>query len=119
MPDVPTTQTLMERLGRIFNDMTQLKIVTVVGQVNVTVAENNERSRTTVDTTGVKDLKGMVTIIDLLDGDITNIIDPSVETSDTLRSFHATQVEKSQAIIASNVSAVIELAKAIKSNLAT
>ena len=55
--------------------------------------------------------KIMSSKIDLLQGDITNVIDPAFVTGElqTLRSFHETQVVKGEQIVRDNLKALREL----------
>jgi hypothetical protein len=108
----------IETLERIFNELSELKVVTAVGPVKVTLTTGADgRTKTTVETGNAAIEQGIVTIFDLVDGDVTNVVSPELEGNAALRSFHTEQVEKSQAVLKGNITAMIELGKAIAAEI--
>jgi hypothetical protein len=84
--------------------------------VAVTLANEGGATKTTVTTTdAVKD--ALVTIIDLTDGDVVNVISPSLKDDEGLRAFHTAQVEKSLTVLPENLRAMFDLGKVLYNEL--
>lgn len=109
---------LIDRLERIFNELSELKVITAVGPVKVALTTDADgHTKTAVDTGNAAIEQGIVTIFDLIDGDVTNVVSPELEGNAELRAFHTAQVEKSQAVLKGNISAMIELGKTIAAEM--
>ncbi|MBV8457581.1 MAG: hypothetical protein JO122_13310 [Acetobacteraceae bacterium] len=101
----------LQKLEHALEDIVTLKVVTVIGQVNVTGAGSKAN---------VAILSGTIpeaasTEIDLLTGDITNTFSPGFAAlaNGEIRNFHQSQVEKSQNIVTGNLAEVQKLAIAL------
>jgi len=101
-------------LERVFGELTEVKVVTAVGTMAITLPEENGRTKTRFDPDSAPIADAIVTIFDLVDGDVTHVISPALKDDESLRSFHAQQVEKSIAVLAENIKALVGLGKAIK-----
>jgi hypothetical protein len=98
-------EALLEEIKNAVAEFKTLEIVTVVGTV--------------IPGESVKDLsfkfdknsKTILTRIDILDGDITTVIDEAYVTGDyqSLREFHAQREEKGYSIVRNNIAAIREL----------
>lgn len=98
-------ESLLEEIKKAVAEFKTLEIVTVVGTV--------------IPGESVKDLsfkfdknsKTILTRIDILDGDITTVIDEAYVTGDyqSLREFHAQREEKGYSIVRNNIAAIREL----------
>jgi hypothetical protein len=101
-------------IAKIFDGLVHATIVTAVGDVAVTITSG--RSEPEIDTP--KPItKAIVTIVDLIDGDITNVVSPELLDDTALRAFHTQQVEASLKVLPDNVRSLAELAKSLLGEL--
>lgn len=101
---------IKDKLVRMFDELVQIKVITVIG--NVTVTLPSERGgRPAVDTDNAPLNDAIVTIFNLIDGDVTNVLAPALKDDQAVRDFHATQVEKSMAVLPSNIAALVAFGK--------
>lgn len=105
--------TFLTNLKEAFEDLKDLKIITVIGPMEVGIGENQE---ITYESPANGSAKLMVTRIDLIDGDVINIVDPAFVNGDlqNIREFHNEQVQKGNDIIVRNIDAIISLAEKIR-----
>lgn len=106
---------ILGKLQRMFEEAIELKVVTAVGPVNVTLSHSDAGSATKTEVdNGPNQLQdAIVTIFNMLDGDVTNVISPSLKDDQALRDFHAAQVEKSLTVIPQNMRALFDFGKAL------
>ena len=104
-----TGQSILQRLTSIFDELTEIKVVTAVENVSVRLTQKGSRTKTEFDPGGEPITRAIVTIFDLIDGDVTNIISPELKDDEAIRSFHAMQVEKSLVVLPDNVNALVKL----------
>jgi hypothetical protein len=92
---------LLERIEKALNNLVTMRIVTAVGTVTVSVAEDG----TMTEKHAVANARGMVTEIDLIQGDIRTYVDPAFVNGDyqSLRAFHAEREKEGAAIIQQNL----------------
>ncbi len=106
-------KTIADRLESVFNGMVELKVVTAVGPVALSFPEAEGRTLTRIDTEAAPITDAIVTIFDMVDGDVTNVISPNLRDDEGLRAFHAIQVEKSLTVLPANLRALLEFGKAL------
>lgn len=105
VPGVPPAQGgargFLQQLEQALAQLGTLRIVTVIGDVDVTGAA----LATAVAVRPNAPAEAASTEIDLLDGRITNILSPGFSAlgGGSVQAFHQTQVEKSSAIVATNL----------------
>jgi len=106
---------ILGKLQRMFEEAIELKVVTAVGPVNVTLSHSTAGSATKTEVdNGPNQLQdAIVTIFNMLDGDVTNVISPSLKDDQSIRDFHAAQVEKSLTVIPQNMRALFDFGKAL------
>ena len=104
---------IIERLESIFNGMAELKVITAVGPVTLTFPEESGRTVTRIDTDRTPITDAIVTIFDMVDGDVTNLISPNLKDDESLRTFHALQVEKSLTVLPGNIKALVDLGRSL------
>ena len=109
-------QGIIDTLQSMFQGLTEVKVVTILGQTPVTITKHENRT-TTDFTAPAGDADAFITIFNLVDGDATNVVSPAVLENQTLREFHSAQVEKSLATLPANISALVDLGKAILDEL--
>ena len=100
-------------LERVFGELTQVKVVTAVGTLAITLPEEDGRTKTRFDPEAMPIADAIVTIFDLIDGDVTHVISPGLKDDESIRSFHAQQVEKSLTVLSDNIKALVELGRSI------
>ncbi len=112
MPDVATDQGIGDKLRTIFNGLTEVKVVTIVQDINLDVSVGSGRTTATFKPFD-QQVPALITIFNMIDGDVINVIAPSLEDNLTLRAFHTAQVEKSLAALPANIEALVAFGKAI------
>jgi hypothetical protein len=106
-------QSILQRLGNIFDELTEIKVITAVENVTVRLTQKGTRTKTEFDPGAEPITRAIVTIFDLIDGDVTNVISPELKDDEAIRSFHASQVEKSLAVLPANVAAILQFGRAL------
>lgn len=113
MPEVVAEKNIGEKLWEVFNGLTEVRVFTIVDDVPVGVAVENKRTTASFQPSDPK-TSALITIFNLIDGDVINVIAPSLADNTELRAFHATQVDKSLAVLPANIDALVKLGKAIR-----
>jgi hypothetical protein len=109
-------QGIVEKLRKMFDELVEVRVITVVGNVNVALPVGGG-GRATVDTGQLPMTDALVTIFNMIDGDVTNVIAPALKDDAALRSFHVTQVDKSMAVLPANIAMLIDFGKALLNDL--
>ncbi|MFF5295911.1 hypothetical protein [Paractinoplanes globisporus] len=99
-------------ITRIFAEMTEIKVVTAVGKVEIVFEESGGRTKTKINTPDPP-TDVLITIFDLVDGDVTNVISPGLQDNQALRDFHLQQVERSVRVLPEHFKALIDAAETI------
>ncbi len=94
---------LITKLEGALNELINLKIVTAVGAITGTGKE--------LDIDWTQNPKVMLTKIDMIQGDITTVIDPIFVTGEykELRQFHAEREKQGLTTVRDNIKAIEEL----------
>ena len=105
---MPQEPTLIEKLQDALARLHRLEIVTVVGPVVCDSKRAGAERFSLPDGPGAKVMR---TTIDLLQGDITTLIDPAFATGElqALREYHGARERQGAQIIRDNVQALLEL----------
>lgn len=107
-----TSESIKRTLVTAFNRLVQVKVVTIVSKTELDVRNANDR--TSADLTPFnKEVDALVTVVNLIDGDVINVIAPGLKDDAEMRAFHTAQVEKSMAVLPANIEAMVNLGKAI------
>ncbi|MGH9277664.1 MAG: hypothetical protein ACRD12_06100 [Acidimicrobiales bacterium] len=104
---------ILQRLTAIFEELTEIKVVTAVENVTVRLTQKDNRTKTEFDPGAEPITKAIVTIFDLVDGDVTNVISPELKDDEAIRAFHAQQVQTSLAVLPDNLNAILKLGQAL------
>jgi len=113
VPEVVAEKNIGEKLWEVFNGLTEVRVFTIVDDVPVGVATDGKRTTATF-TPADPETSALITIFNLIDGDVINVIAPSLADNTELRAFHASQVDKSLAVLPANIDALVKLGKAIR-----
>ena len=112
VPDVATDQGIGDKLRTIFNGLTEVKVVTIVQDVALDVSAGHGRTTASFKPFD-QQVPALVTIFNMIDGDVINVVAPSLEDNAALRAFHTAQVETSLAVLPANVEALVSFGRAI------
>ncbi|XVV08495.1 hypothetical protein ACQP2X_27000 [Actinoplanes sp. CA-131856] len=96
----------------MFNELTEVKVITAVGKVEVVLEEREGRTATVVKTPEPP-TEALVTIFDLGDGDVTNVISPELRDDQALREYHLQQVDRSIQVLPAHFKTLIDAAETI------
>jgi hypothetical protein len=107
-------ETFLDKVKAGLEDLREVKVVTLVGTIGVTIATTDDGRTTT--TLGAKDMTvdAIVTVVDVLDGDVTTVIAPDLLANAELRALHAAQVTSSLAVLPGHLKELVELAKSLR-----
>jgi len=111
-PEPADGKSIKDTLGRIFNGLVEVKVVTILENVDLEMATGDGRTVATLKPFN-KEVQALVTIFNLIDGDVVNVISPDLQGNTELRAFHTAQVDKSMAVLPANIAALVQLGKAI------
>jgi hypothetical protein len=101
---------IKDRLVRMFNELVHVRVITVVGDAKVSLPTAGG-GKAIVDTDEKPLDQALVTVFNLIDGDVTNIVAPSLKDDQAIRAFHSAQVEKSMAVLPANVATLVDFGK--------
>ncbi|MCP4359083.1 MAG: hypothetical protein GY796_13795 [Chloroflexi bacterium] len=106
---------LYDKIENAVRDLTTLKVVTAVGDVNISqssVTENGETRQTRSE--NYQNSKAILSTIDLIDGDIMTVMDEVFATDDqytAIRDEHLERIKEAQAIVDKNVKTLLTMVK--------
>jgi hypothetical protein len=105
-------ESFLTRAKNALNDLAEVKVVTAVGALPIKVTTKGDATETTM---GTKELAGdaIVTIVKLLDGDVTTVIAPDLVANAELRALHTAQVAESLKVLPANLKALVDIAKSL------
>lgn len=109
---VEGAQSFLDKVGRALADLTEVMVVTAVGELNVTVESRGKASETTVDKTTIAG-NSIVTIVKLLDGDVTTVIADALRSDAELRALHTAQVAESLKVIPEHLNTLVDIARSL------
>jgi len=103
-------ETFLDKVSSAFSDLVEVKVVTAVGDLPVTIDTEGD---STVTTLGKVTLEqgALVTVVKLLDGDVTTVVPESLVGNAEVRAMHAAQVEASLGVIPDHLKTLVELAE--------
>ncbi len=103
---------LIEKIKQALRNLVTLEIITAVGGIK----KDGEKAVPDID---FQTDKAMLTRINLLQGDITTVVNESFATGPyaALRDYHEAKVKEGYAIIEKNIAALERLARLAKSEL--
>jgi|SRR3954452_2960409 len=97
-----------KKVEHAVGDLLEVKVVTAVGNVDVTMATTGDSTSTKV-ATPEKLNNAIVTIVKLLDGDVTTVIAEDLVGNADLRALHTAQVAASLAVLPANLRELVEI----------
>ena len=114
MSNVETAQAedFLTKARNALNDLAEVKVVTLVGNLPITITTKGDSTETRLDASEIRD-DAVVTIVKLLDGDVTTVIAPSLVANAEVRALHSAQLTASLEVLPRNLKALIEAAKSL------
>jgi hypothetical protein len=103
-------QGFLDKLQNAFKDLVEVKVVTIVGDVPVTITTEGDSTKTTIGDKAVEG-KALITVVKLLDGDVTTAVPEEHLGNAELRAMHAQQVARSLEVIPRNLNMLVDMAK--------
>ncbi len=112
-PAAPSQEALLGRLMTAINNALELEIVTAVSDFSI---DHFDDPKNALEVKLGKKPTGYVTSINLLTGDIRNVISPDYAAGQNkeLREYHTTQVALAREIVANNLKMIGELAEKLR-----
>lgn len=98
-----------DKIKAIVNGLIEVKVVTVVADATITIVDDDGRTRVAVDHPKAK-ADALVTTINLIDGDVLNVIAPALQDDIALRTFHSAQVAIAAEVLPDNIDALLGFA---------
>ena len=108
---------LYEKIENAVSDLTTLKVITAVGDVDVSqTAVVQEGEKQVIRGETYQNAKAILSTIDLIDGDISTVMD-EVFVNDPgytgIRDDHLHRVQDAQAIVDKNIKTLLEMVKTV------
>jgi hypothetical protein len=102
---------VLEQIRKALTSLVTFRVTTIVGQVSATL---DDATLKTSITSGAN-VQVMQSAINLINGDITTVIDPAYVSGEltALRTFHENQVARGHDIVVGNFTAMVTLAREI------
>ncbi len=97
-------------LKRMFENLIHVRVITVVGKATVTLPADGEGPAAVATGNDPLD-NALITIFNLVEGDVTNVIAPELKDDQAVRDFHSAQVEKSMNVLPSNIATLMSFGK--------
>ena len=111
-PGPDQAESFLQKVRDGLDDLLEVKVVTLVGNLGVTITTEGKATTTTLTSTTVTD-EAIVTVVKLLDGDVTTVIPPALLANAELRALHAAQVASSLDVLPRHVRELVDVAKAL------
>jgi hypothetical protein len=105
-------ESFLDRVEQALADLTEVIVVTAVADLNVTIKPSGKTFDTTIDETALRG-NSIVTIVKLLDGDVTTVVAEALRSDAELRAQHAAQVTESLRVIPEHLKTLVEIAKSL------
>jgi len=112
MSDDATKRDFGDKLRKIFDGLIEVRVFTILHDITVDISTVDDKTRASVGPIA-EQVPALITIFNLVDGDVINVIAPSLQENAELRAFHTAQVDKSLAVLPRNIEAMVTLGKAI------
>jgi hypothetical protein len=111
-PGESRSKGFLDRVAAELADLTEVKVVTIVGDVKVTVepTSGGTTTETTIERTTVE--KGsIISIFKVIDGDVTTIISPDVVGNADLLAKHEAQLQTSLKVLPDHLKTLVDIVK--------
>lgn len=100
----------LDNLKNGFKDLVEVKVVTIVGDIPVTVTTDGDSTKTTIGGATLES-GALVTVVKLLDGDVTTVIPEHLVGNTEARAMHSEQVARSLEVIPRHLNTLVEMAE--------
>lgn len=103
----------LDRARNALKDFVEVKVVTLVANVPIKFTTTGGSTETSLGESDTPD-NAIVTIVKLLDGDVTTVIAEDLLANAELRALHTAQVAASLEVLPRNLKALVDIAKSLK-----
>ena len=107
-----TAQSFFTKAKQALNDLLEVKVVTLVANIDVIVETEGDSTRTTIASKQVSD-NAIVTIFKLVDGDVTTVISEALLANAEARALHSAQVADSLEVLPRNLKLLVGIAESL------
>jgi hypothetical protein len=108
--DGEDAETFLDKVGNAFKDLVEVKVVTAVGDLPVTIETVGDSTTTTLGKATLA-TGSIVTVVKLLDGDVTTVVPEALVGNAEVREMLAAQVAASLDVIPRHLKTLVELAE--------
>ena len=108
--DVPSKQTFLQRIDDAIANLADVSVSTLVTDVIVGVDERGRLKTVTSPTIAVP---AIITNVNLIDGNVTTILGPSLKDDSTLTTFHQGLVTQAVKVLPDNLKALAQLVEGV------
>jgi hypothetical protein len=105
-------ESFLTKAKKALNDLVEVKVVTVVGSLTITITTQGDSTNTKLASKEIAS-DAIVTVVKLLDGDVTTVIAPDLVANSDLRALHTAQVAESLKVLPANLKALVDIAKSL------
>jgi hypothetical protein len=92
-----------DAIWKAYNGLVNVRVVTMVGDVIVSARDENSRLNIKVEQDELGDHGVILTEINLIEGDVVNMLSTDLAGNAEIREFHAQQVEGAVTVLPANV----------------
>lgn len=103
----------LDRARNALRDLAEVKVVTLVGNVPIKFVTKGGATDTVLPESETNE-DAIITIVKLLDGDVTTVIAEDLVGNADVRAMHAAQVAASLEVLPRNLKALVDIAKSLK-----
>ena len=108
---------LYEKIENAVSDLTTLKVITAVGDVDVSQTAVDQNGKTAVTRSeSYQNTKAILSTIDLIDGDISTIMDEAFVNDAgyaSIRDDHLNRIQDAQKIVEKNIKTLLDMVKTV------
>ena len=104
----------LDRARNALRDLAEVKVVTLVANVPIKFVTKGGATETVLLESETNE-DAIITIVKLLDGDVTTVIAEGLVGNAELRADHAAQVAASLEVLPRNLKALVDIARSLKS----
>jgi hypothetical protein len=111
-PGESRSKGFLDRVAAALADLTEVKVVTIVGDVKVTAepTPGGTTTETTIERTTVE-TGSIISIFKVIDGDVTTIISPDVVGNADLLAKHEAQLQTSLKVLPDHLKTLVDIVK--------
>jgi len=111
-PPASRSKGFLDKVAAALADLTEVKVVTIVGDVKVTLKPTSDEKTTETLVDPVTVEKGsIISIFKVIDGDVTTIISPDLVGNADLLAKHEAQLQTSLQVLPDHLKTLVDIIK--------